>query len=93
MIYEQKVADPLREWISERNPEALFADGFDKAILGVAERCACPDLVVYDARKCIKILVKQGMTDEEAREFFSFNVTGAWMGENTPLFLWRLKDT
>jgi hypothetical protein len=33
--------------------------------------------------------MKQGMDEEEAEEFFSFNTLGAWVGENTPLFLWR----
>ena len=80
----------LREWITKYNEEALFADGFDEAILGVAERCSQPFLVVYDAQKCIEILMERdGMSEEDAAEFFSFNVTGAWMGEHTPLFLWR----
>ena len=26
------------------------------------------------------------MTDEEAVEYFDYNVTGAWVGENTPIF-------
>jgi len=29
------------------------------------------------------------MTHEEATEYFEFNTLGAWVGENTPLFLWR----
>lgn len=77
------------DWITEVNPEALTADGFDQAIVGMAERCSQPALVVYDAQKCIAILVKQGMSEEEAREYFSFNVLGAWVGPQTPLFLWR----
>jgi hypothetical protein len=80
----------LLEWIGEVNPEALLADGFEDAILGLAERCSQPHLVVYDAAKCLDILVERdGLSREEAEEYFSFNVTGAWMGEHTPLFLWR----
>ena len=86
-----KAVSELREWVSDFNRDALFADGFDEAILGVAERCSQPVLVLYDADKCIEILMREdGMTREDASEYFSFNVTGAWMGENTPLFLWRL---
>ena len=29
---------------------------------------------------------RDGMSDEEAVEYFEFNVTGAWVGENTPIF-------
>ena len=84
-----KTADALREWVAEYNEEALLADGFDDALLGIAERCGQPALAVYDAGRCIGILVEQGMTEEEAEEFFSFNVSGAWVGPHTPLFLWR----
>ncbi len=85
-----ETGDGLREWISEFNPEALLADGFEDAIIGVAERCSKPALVVYDAQQCCEILVERdGMTPRDAYEYFSFNTLGAWMGENTPLFLWR----
>lgn len=78
-----------REWLEEMCPEAYTADGFDEAILGIGERCSQPTLVVYDAEKCVQILADQGMTYEEAQEYFDFNVVGAWVGEYTPLFLWR----
>ena len=70
------------------NPEEqiLFADGFDKALLGVGSRCGQPDIAVYDTDKCIEVLQAQGMTSEEAWEFFDFNVVGAWVGEKTPIF-------
>jgi|TARA_R110001583_G_scaffold432_5_gene4087 hypothetical protein len=67
----------------------LKADGFDDAILGLGRRCGQTDLLVYDVDKCIAILRKDGMTDEEAIEYFEFNVVGSWMGEGTPIFLYR----
>jgi hypothetical protein len=80
----------LHEWIAAHNENALLADGFDDAIVGVAMRCSMPALVVYDAAKCIDILMQRdGMSHEEAFEFFDFNTLGAWAGEGTPLFLWR----
>jgi hypothetical protein len=80
----------VHEWIASVNPEALTADGFDEAIVGVAERCGMPPVVVYDARRCIEILVaRDGMSPEEADEFFRFNTLGAYVGPHTPLFLWR----
>jgi hypothetical protein len=44
----------------------LMCDGFDDAVIGVAHRCGQMDLVVYDTTKIIKILVKQGMSREDA---------------------------
>ena len=67
--------------------EALVADGFDEAIIGVGRQFNT-DIVVYDEEKCIKILMERdGMTDEEAEEFFEFNVVGAYVGEHTPIFV------
>ena len=31
------------------------------------------------------------MSDEEAMEYFDFNVIGAWVGEHTPVFLELIK--
>ena len=82
--------DDLRTWLSAFDEEMLLADGFEDAVLGVAERCGQPNLVVYDADKCIKILMERdGMDHDAAEEFFHFNTLGAWMGEHTPLFLWK----
>lgn len=75
-----------RDFISEVNEEMLFADGFDDALIGYVERFGQPPLALYDREKCIGILMQEGMSHEEAEEFFEFNVIGAWMGENTPCF-------
>jgi hypothetical protein len=63
----------------------LFADGFDKAIIGVAHICT-KRIVAYDTNKCIKILMKD-MTHNEAVEYFDFNVIGSYVGEYTPTFI------
>jgi len=80
----------MLDWISELNPDAQLAEGFEAAIIGVAERCSQEPVVVYDATKCIEILMERDGSDRDAAvEHFEFNVLGAWVGENTPLFLWR----
>jgi hypothetical protein len=73
--------------------ETLFADGFEEAFLGLATRF-CWIVAVYDFNKCCAILrVRDGMTQEEAEEFMEFNVTGAFVGECTPIFLQRWEGT
>ena len=70
--------------------EILFADGYDDAILGVAEWDGvwC---VVYDVERILRILRKRdGMTRDEAQEFYAFNIAGAWVGERTPVFMVRV---
>jgi hypothetical protein len=66
----------------------LKADGLDSAIIGVGSRCGQKDLLIYDIDKVIWILMQRdGMTDEEAVEFFEFNIQGSWQGEETPIWM------
>ena len=70
---------------------AMTADGFDDAIIGIGSRCGQPDLLVYDIDTALDILMdRDGMSYEEAQEYFSFNVQGAWVGEGTPIWLQRI---
>lgn len=75
-----------QEIIGELNEEALFADGFEDALIGYVEIFS-KTIALYDRDKCIEILMKRdGMDYEGAIEFFDFNVTGAYVGESTPGF-------
>ena len=77
--------------IIERHDDAIFlkADGFDSAIIGVDERSM---RLIYSVEKCINILIAGGMTDEEALEYFYFNVEGSYVGEKTPIWCSDLKE-
>ena len=78
--------------MAEYNEEALSADGFEDALIGVAEVHNRPPLAVYDRDKCLNVLMdRDGMTEEEAEEFFTYNVSGSWVGEHTPIYvtLWE----
>ena len=68
----------------------LLADGYEGAVVGIGRQFN-KELVVYDEAKCLEILVKRdGMSPEEAREFFEYNTAGSWVGEETPIFVWRM---
>ena len=84
--------ESVREYIAEFSPDALFAEGLDSAILGIVERFAMTPVVLYDEDKCIEIFMEQDMTLEEAREFFEYNVLGAWVGNGTPCFAILVKN-
>ena len=85
---------PIIEILNETEDEFLTADGFDDAILGVGSRVGQSSIVVYSRPKCIKILMdRDGMSHEDAEEFFNFNVSGAWMGDKTPLFIETFEDS
>lgn len=61
----------------------LTADGFDEAIIGVDENSM---RLIYSVTKCLEILQAQGMDETDALEYFSYNVSGAYMGEKTPIW-------
>lgn len=90
----------VEDILVESNPNALFFDGFDSAIIGVSERINFPPLVTYSKEKIIEILAEQMEPDADdiemhgdeesakqflAIEYFEFNVAGAYVGEGTPL--------
>ena len=66
--------------------EMLVADGFDAAIVGITE--SGEPTVVYDWETCVDILrIRDEMSEEDAIEHMSFNVTGAYVGSRTPIFI------
>ncbi len=78
----QEIVDRLME----ANEQALLADGFEDALVGIVEHFN-RSIALYDKGKCLEILMKRdGMNFETATEFFEFNVQGAYVGENTPAF-------
>jgi hypothetical protein len=97
----------IRDEIAEINPEALLLDGFDEAIIGMAERINLGPIIAYDVEKIIEILANDMKVEEDdledgqsiedlkismAYEYFYFNIQGAWMGENTPIFISKLQN-
>ena len=74
--------------IKESNPDALFADGLEDALIGIHTRFNQPLLAAYSVSKVLQIFHdRDGMSYDEAREFYDFNVIGAWMGDGTPVFI------
>ena len=62
----------------------LLLDGFEDAFIGIVYGHS-REPVTW--KKCIENLMAQGMSEEDAEEYFSFNVEGAYVGESTPVFL------
>ena len=70
-------AERIRQVLEDENPEALLADNLDNALIGVYRpRWEETDLpvAVYSVCKIISELVKDGMDEEEALEFYDFNI-------------------
>jgi hypothetical protein len=70
----------------EMSDKIMLADGFEEAFIGIGQQFS-RHYAVYDRDICIKVLMKDGMSEDEAEEYFEFNVTGAWVGHGTPIFV------
>jgi hypothetical protein len=84
-------SDELFDDLAEENPEALLADGFESCLLGYTCNHHHPVVAVYDLGACVRKLMDDGLSDEEAVEYLSFNTLGAYVGPDGPLFV-RTKD-
>ena len=72
--------------------EFMEADGFDDCIMGICHRFGEPLILAYDEEKVIKKLMKRDkMTRETALEFYTYNIIGAWVGKQRPVFIERIK--
>jgi hypothetical protein len=83
------------DWLSEKMyGEDIKADGYEDAFLGI---CRSPGhqsaVAAYDYDKCIEILMdRDGMTYEDAVDFFGFNTMGAYVGPDTPHYVERFAE-
>ena len=75
----------ILEEIVENYPDEdiLKADGFDEAVIGLEMSSM---RLVYSVSKCIVVLMRD-MTMEDALEHFSYNVSGSYVGEKTPIWV------
>lgn len=70
----------------------LRCDGFDRHVIGIAHPFGRQPVLAYDTEGIIDQLVRDGMSHEEAREHFDFNIAGAYVGEGTPVFISRIPE-
>ncbi len=69
--------------------EPLAADRLDEALIGLGTQ-GDRMLRVYDLAAVRRVLVAQGCAEDEVDEYISFNITSAWVGPGTPVFVERM---
>jgi hypothetical protein len=66
----------------------MTADGFDEAIIGSITSYGRGETVLYSTQKILEVMMERdGMTAEDAMEFFNFNILGSYNGNGMPAFL------
>lgn len=80
----------LSAYAEEMDIELLFfepPDLFDAAIVGLVHGFGQEPAVLYDEGLVLAAMVKGGMSENDAQEYFDFNTIGAYVGPATPRFL------
>ena len=82
---------------------AILYDEFDSCFIGFGTQFNRP-VAIYDHEKCVEKLAveftgnceKRSACDcdhwLQAEDYMSYNVTGTWAGEHTPVFLTRYEE-
>jgi len=84
------IYDPKNR-ISKDANQVMHADGFEDAVLGVAEGFGGKRTIIYSHQKCVEILTeKHGMDMDAALDFIDGQLIGAWVGEGTPMLLFEM---
>lgn len=82
-ITRQQISDMFEDM----DETVLLMDGFDEAFIGHSQRINEPVLAVYSRAKMVEVLMRDGMSDDEAEEYIDYNCVGAWVGERTPIIV------
>jgi len=86
----KKQMNMLQEIIASYPEESfLKADGFDNCIIGVCFESEKPRLI-YSVRRIISQLTGEGMSFEDAIEHYGYNISGSYVGEQTPIWCYDL---
>ena len=82
-------AERIYDFLRDVNPEALLADGLEEALVGTTTGMypLRGPVAVYDRQRCVEVFMRKGMNEEEADEWMSYSVEGAFVGEGTPVFV------
>ena len=69
---------------------AILLTDLEDCIIGVVEEFGTGRRILYDRNKIIKKLQERdSMTEQDAEEFYDYNILGLYAGEQNPVFLDR----
>lgn len=88
---KDKIQGAIEETLAE-DETILLADGYEDAFVGIGRFFGGEPFALYNRIRCIEILIEQGLNMDDAEEYFQFNVEGAYVGKNTPVFFTPASD-
>jgi len=82
------MSETHKQWIDEQieqhDGELVIFDGFNDCIIGITENPEFNVKFAYDFDKVIARLMLDGMSEDEAADFFGFNFG---IANSTPIFI------
>ena len=92
LVLKKKWVD-RRKLQVEKYDDVLYADGLDYALIGHT-MTGSTIKAVYDYWRCVEWFEQTtDMSYQEAIEWVDFNVTGAFVGPQTPIFIETIDDS
>jgi hypothetical protein len=79
----QRIIDQL----SDTNPEAVFFDNMHHALVGIGRIAGADPVAIYSKAKIYAKLFSDGLSVEDANEYFSGRFLALRAGEHTPVIL------
>lgn len=73
--------------------DVVVLDGLNEALIGVGSQWGRDPIAVYSESKILAVLQRQGMSPDEAAEWYSFNIRCLHVGEQTPLIVEAERST
>lgn len=85
-------SNQIRAALSDLNPDAVFFDNLDDALIGVGRLAHFDPVPVYSKAAIFAKFAKDGFSQEDALEYFSSKCVGIFAGPNTPVIIDDLND-
>jgi hypothetical protein len=86
------ILDMTLKEIKETAEGAILLDGYDHAIIGVVEEFGNGPRILYSKDKIIETLMED-MSEEDAEDFYYYNILGLYASPQNALFLTTTKTT
>jgi hypothetical protein len=94
---KKTIRDIVLEQIQDKFPflddSLLLSESLDEAFIGIAESFGGGYVAVYDVEEIIRILMRDGISYEDAREYYIYNILGSYMEDMTPIFMTKIERT
>tara|TARA_R110000796_G_scaffold229919_1_gene347396 strand:- start:615 stop:935 length:321 start_codon:yes stop_codon:yes gene_type:complete len=101
-VKKKTLKEKLNDYLQDSEESVMLYDNYEDAFVGLGYQQYKGPIAIYDAKKCVEILIEEYMLDpdcesreraeEMAVEYFEYNSVGAWYGEGTPIFMSSTKE-